>query len=468
MLDHRNIAFLSATEVLSKLSSAELTSADVRAAIQQQIQSENPGVNAFDSLANDFEPLHDGPLNSLPISVKDQIHVAGMSCNFGLKKADHRLCEKTASVIGNLQKAGASVIGKTNLPPFAMDFQTFNARAGRTNNPWNHAFTAGGSSGGGAAAVAAGMSYIDIGADLAGSLRIPAAYCGVFSFVPSEGEIANDGMLQGDSVLAHFARMGPIARSVDDLMAVWGCLSQKQAPDETGLTPNIAVWNPGEKLPVDDSTADAFRETTKRFQNSDFALRSTDCDGILNDRAYRCFGEIMGYETGGLMPPPARWLGRMFGRSAAKRSPKFLKHVHSGQARNKARYESALNERTGLQNLFDNEYADCDALLLPVSQVSAFEHRLPSSDRNGVRDYREAFRFGDSEVCYLDALTSFTTPVSLLGNPVVTIPLGLDSRGLPVGGQLVGKRGKDWELLMTAKQLASRLNPVSLAPRNVV
>ena len=467
MNEYRNTAFLSATDVLAKLESGELNHTDVATAIMDQIESVNPQINAYDSTAETIESMDGKPLKGLPVSVKDQIHVAGMPCNFGLDRSQPGLCEETAVPIQRLLAAGASIIGKTNLPPFAMDYQSFNGRVGRTNNPWNTAFTAGGSSGGGAAAVAAGLSYLDIGADLAGSLRIPAAFCGVFSLLPSEGALESDHMMVGQGSLPHFARMGPLARTVDDLMVAWKFLSGTEHTQSQTETTKIAIWEPSSGESVDEHTLKAFSDARALLDAGGLEVRSTRTSEIVDDHSHRCFGEIMGYDTAGLVPSWARLLGRVFGRSAAKRSPSFLRHVHSGQARNASRYDEAKQRRLEIQSDFDATYANDDALLLPVSQIAAFKHRTPSSDRNGIRDYKEPFLINGSEVNYFDALTSFTTPISLVGNPVVTIPIGLDARGLPVGAQLVGKRGGDWQLLETAKRLAWHLQPVSLAAKDI-
>lgn len=463
MTDYRAIAFLSATEIQSKLANAELSVSQVTDSIQQQIASANPSINAFDSLADNIVESQDGLLKGLPISVKDQIKVAGMPCNFGLDKPASGPAKNTAIAVQRLLDAGASVVGKTSLPPFAMDYQTFNRRIGRTNNPWNTEYTAGGSSGGGAAAVAAGMSYLDIGADLAGSLRIPAAFCGVYSLLPSEGALESDAMLIGDGTLAHFARMGPIARSVDDLMLGWRVLSNTEPLAKGPAAPRLAIYEGADGDIVEEGIRSAFTDARRLIEKGGVEVLSTQADCILNDEAYRCYGEIMGYETGELIPPIARWLGRVLGRAAAKRSPNFLTNVHSGHQRNQARYREALQARDQIKSNFDKLFVEYDAILLPVARVATFRHRVPTSDKNGVRDYGEPFNIDGHEVGYFDALTDFATPVSLVGNPVVTIPLGIDDRGLPTGAQIVGRRGEDWRLLQLAKKLSMLLPTPSLA-----
>ena len=463
MTDSQNISFLTATELLSKTAKNQLNFEAIASAQDSRIKAINPGINAFDSLSNSINQGRDGLLRGLPISVKDQIHVADMPCNFGLDKAQPNLCVTTASPIQRLLDAGVTIIGKTNLPPYAMDFQTFNKRVGRTSNPWNKEYTTGGSSGGGAAAVAAGMSYLDIGADLAGSLRIPAAFCGVFSLLPSEGSLESEGMMLKSGSLPHFARMGPITRSVDDLMLAWRVLSGVESAGSKASVIKLAFWDTEDHHVIDKRILDMFKRTRKIFLSQGVELQDTQVDSILNDTTYQCYGEIMGYETGALLAPLVRILGRLLGRSSAKRSPNFLTHVHSGQAQNRSRYADALKLRGEIQKDFDAAYADVDAVLLPVTRVATFKHKTPSSDRQGIRDYKDGFCIAGQRISYLDAITDYTTPISLIGNPVVTLPLGLDDRGLPVGAQLVGKRGKEWQLLHLANKLSSYLPSVSLS-----
>ncbi len=463
-MSNNQIVYGTARKTSDALAQGKIDLPDVIEALAARRAEVDPHIKAFDSIAQEPAPTRSGPLCGLPISIKDQIHVAGQPCHFGLDTATDGPCRDTAPGIERLMDAGVTVIGKTNLPPYAMDFQTFNARAGRTNNPWNPAFTPGGSSGGGAAAVAAGMSYLDIGADLSGSLRIPAAFCGVFSLLPSQGALSGKGLMVGNNSLDHFARLGPIARSVDDLALAWTHLSGTTMPDTAISAARIAVWQPDESTPVETRISDAFSQVASLLTVAKFAVSQTSADSLLNDGTYKSYGEIMGYETGVFIPPVGRFAARLFGRSAARRSPLFLAHVLSGYKRDAKAYQLAISGRKSAQQAFDDEFGDVDAVLLPVCAVGAFEHRKPASDRNGVRDYAEGFEIGNRNVSYLDALTCFTTPVSLIGNPVVTLPLGLDDRGMPIGAQLVGKRGQEWALLDMAGKLSATIPELPRPP----
>lgn len=455
---------LSATELVDVLAAGQASLLEVFTELNAHKDQVEPLVNAFDSRVLSPELAAEGPLHGLPITVKDQIAVAGHPRNFGLDKEAVEMCAETASIVQKFIDAGATIVGKTSMPPYALDFQTFNGRAGRTNNPWNLDLTPGGSSGGGAAAAASGMSYLDIGTDLSGSLRLPAAYCGICSLLPGEGAVETDGLMLGGKKLGHFARPGPLTRCVDDLILAWSIMSGSQRAEGSFDTPRLGFWDTDAgDIPVDASIASAFAATADLLLSTEFELGSTDFASLFDPDTYRVFGDIMGFETSALIPAPARYLMRMFGGDQARRSPQFLRHIHSGYRRNVSAYQAAIERKGQIQHVFDQETRGFDALLMPVCGVQPFQHRSPDSQRNGVRDYKEPFQVGGVHVGYLDGLTAFTVPISLMGNPVVTLPLGPDDKGRPVGAQLVGKRGGEWQLLEIAKRIETAL-PQSRSP----
>jgi|GEM_PF-785102 len=449
---------LTATEVVTKLANGEIKLNEVIQALRTQHAAVNQDINAFEFVSAQEFGNSAGPLHGLPITVKDQIAVTGLPLNHGLDRANRRHSSDTAPVIENLQKAGASIFGKTTLPPYAMDFQTFNARVGITRNPWNLNCTAGGSSGGGAASVATGMSFLDIGADLSGSLRLPAAYCGVYSLMPTDGAIQTQGLLPNGAVLDHFARPGPISRAVEDLEMAWTAMSGSARVGSAKSHFKIACWDmAADAVPLASPVSAVIKAAYSKLSASDHSISMTGLPDLFDPKVTECFGEIMGYETGALMPAPIRMLARLAGKSAAQRSPRFLKPIHEGYRRSAGRYQQALADRKALQTAFERNWADHDALLLPVCGVAPFAHQTPHRDRGGLRDYTSSFDLNGKQVGYFDALTAFTVPISLMGNPVVTIPLGLDQDGLPVGGQLVGKPGGEMELLQIAQKVAAVL-----------
>lgn len=392
------------------------------------------------------------PLAGLPISFKDQFHIEGSPCSFGLPRTT--MSEFTAPVAEELFRQGASLLGKTSLPPFAMDFQTNNKIRGFCNNPWNQEYTSGGSSGGGATAVASGMSFVDIGTDLAGSLRIPASFCGVYSLLPSEGALTNQGIfVKPELSLPHFARPGPIAREPQDLALIWQALTAETRID-LGEQLNLAIWQQAEDLPLDSDISNLINQATTSWQSAGHQCHQTKPEQLSFASCWRTYGKIMGFETSGLMNPFIRWLSILSGKSSRKRSPHFLANVMQGYRRNKNEYRLALKQREGLIQHCQEFFEQYDAWILPVTCSVAFRHMQPSTEHGPNRDYKTPLMINGQELNYLDALTAYTTPVSLIGHPVITMPIGLDSNGLPVGIQLIGKMNGETKLLQIAEELS--------------
>jgi len=413
-----------------------------------------PDINAFERREETCPSSVQGPFNGLPITVKDQIAVAGWPRTFGTDRPAKTPDRTSAPVVARLEDLGAVVTGKTALPPHAMDFQTYSKRRGPTRNPVNPEYTCGGSSGGGAAAVATGMSRLDVGADLGGFLRLPAAWCGVSSLVPTEGALPGQGMLPNGQTLDHFARIGFLARDPQDLAFLWKTAFHTPAGPKLESTPGtIALWKPGAKTCCDSATLQVW-ETFREKVSGTMEDRVQD-DGLpdlLDPGVRRVAGEILGHETGALMPWIIRWLLRRDRRAAAG-SPGFLAHVHEGYRRNPARYADNLRRLVTFRETMGRTRADQHALILPVTGVCAFPHRIADTDQNGVRRYDTGFVTQAGEIGDFDALTHFTLPVTALGWPAVTIPIGRDPNGIPVGAQITGHLGTEDRLLETALTL---------------
>ena len=455
MLLHQN----SSTQIIKELKTGKLTAHQLAQNQLDRIRRLNPKINAIVATDDTLRGNVSGPLSGLPITLKDQIHYQGMKCTFGSEHHKDFCPNSTAPVVEKLANAGAHIIGKTNLPPFAMDFQCSNPLFGTSNNPWNLEYTTGGSSGGGAAAVAAGLSFIDIGTDLSGSLRIPASFCGVFSLLPTENSLPNEGMMaDGAAPLKHFARMGPIARTAEDLDLAWAHMGDLDGPEEKFIMPDV-FWSVNSAgIEICTEITDRFAIATHAWKLAGFHIRQQQPENFDFRRARRAFGEIMGFETGALMPAPIRLIARLFGRASARRSPEFIANVMLGYRHSQKHYDAARVEKRILSAAVDAFLGDNGVWVLPVTASSVFKHMLPTSDRNGVRDYANPLYINGQPANYFDAMTSFVTPISLTGHPVVTFPLGLDRNGLPIGAQLIGKKGREKHLIQTAKLLHNCLD----------
>jgi len=206
----RSIAFQSIREMQLALAAGTCTSEDLLDAMLIQLKSHNSTLNAIVTLDEEgarkqalqadearSRGKNPGLLHGIPITIKDSFQTAGMRTTSGFPLLKNYIPNKDAFAVARLKAAGAIIIGKTNLPVLAGDFQCKNPIFGRSNNPWNTARTTGGSTGGGAAAVASGMSALELGSDLGGSVRVPAHYCGVFGFKPSAHRVSGNGHIPG-------------------------------------------------------------------------------------------------------------------------------------------------------------------------------------------------------------------------------------------------------------------------------
>src|SRR5438105_5672055 len=195
----------SATELASLIRSREVSPVEVIDAHLRRIEQINPSLNAIVTLAEDAidraraadialsKGETPGPLHGVPLTVKDTIDSRGLRTTSGSRIHAHRIPERDASVVARLKAAGAIILGKTNTPEMAIPYETDNPVFGRTNNPHDLGRTSGGSSGGEAAAIAANLSIAGIGSDLAGSIRVPAHFCGIAGLKPTTGSVPMEG-----------------------------------------------------------------------------------------------------------------------------------------------------------------------------------------------------------------------------------------------------------------------------------
>src|SRR5215216_1565242 len=229
----RSRAFASATALVKLLTQRQISSCELLEIYLGRIERLNPALNAIVTLDTE-RALADadaadraiargqsrGPLHGLPITVKDCLATARLRTTAGAQQLADYVPTHDADAVGRLRAAGAIIFGKTNLPAFAGDAQSYNDLFGTTNNPWDVRRTPGGSSGGSAAAIAAGLSGLELGSDLGGSLRIPAHFCGVYTLKPTYGIVPLHGHippLPGTLADIDVSAIGPLARSAGDL-----------------------------------------------------------------------------------------------------------------------------------------------------------------------------------------------------------------------------------------------------------
>jgi amidase len=469
-----NNPFLTATQIVQAIRTRQVSAAEVLESQLAQIAKHNPALNAIVTLDEEGarqrakeadEALARGeswgPLHGLPITIKDIFEVAGMRSTASYKPLEKHIPEQDASAVARLRAAGAIILGKTNLPVLASDFQTDSLLFGRTNNPWDVNRTPGGSTGGGGAAVAAGLSFLELGSDLAGSIRIPSHFCGVYGMTPTDGMVPKAGHLprqEPGNTIGHLLRVGALARSIEDLQL---CLSVIAGPDvnEPDLPPLITSEPAVKPLKalriawIDDMGIPITADTQTALQTFASTLADAGCQveralPQFDFASARWLHNFFFFTTIGLTLPT---LPRLLSRYLANVLPFAL---------NLRRYLKAENQRMALITALDKALSAWDVWICPVTSTPAFLHHAPSSFTGPTPIYKTPIALDDKKVNYYIANTSFTAPLNVTGHPVIVMPIGQSKEGLPIGVQLVGKRWHDRELLGIAAQLAALTGPL--------
>jgi amidase len=375
-----------------------------------------------------------GPLLGVPMTIKDTYETAGMRTTCGVTEWD-RVPERDAEAVRRLRHAGAVIFGKTNTPALAGDWQTFNPIFGTTNNPWDTTRTTGGSSGGAAAALAAGLTALELGSDIAGSIRVPSNWCGVCGHKPSWGIVPQRGHLPpkpGTLAGTDLGVMGPMARDVEDLelsldilagpdghqAAGWG-LNLPEARAKTLSELRLAVWFDDPSYPVEadvftvlESAVAALQDAGARVFDSTPRVDLPDVVGL---------HQVLLYP---LMDPSSKLLHRD--------------------------WLAANERREQLRARMTDFFRDVDALLMPVAVLPAIPHdqsepflarTIPTAD--GSRSYLDIFGWvGLATVAYL---------------PATVVPIGCTTAGLPVGLQIVGPYLEDRTTLAVGRHVEELL-----------
>ncbi len=332
------------------------------------------------------------------------------------------VAEADGTVAARLKAAGGILIGKTNVPMMLGDYQCNSPIFGRTNNPWNLERTPGGSSGGAAAAVAAGLSPFDVGTDLAGSIRVPAHFCGVFGLKPTEHRVSLHGLVPGlppPRPIRIMSCIGPIARSVEDLVLIDSIIAGPDGLDTD--VPPLATTEAGDirlselKIAVAPTFPGLPVAAAVRHALTNLAQRLSD-EGATVDEPI--LPEI---DFGADLAGVTELIMMLTGANRPSERPTTL-----GQ------YLGALHHRDQSIIAWEEFFAEWDALLCPAAMTTAFPHC----------DTGSPLLVDDEEVSYW-TVSAHTALFNYTGHPAVVVPCGFDSAGLPIGIQLVGRRWQD-------------------------
>jgi Asp-tRNA(Asn)/Glu-tRNA(Gln) amidotransferase A subunit family amidase len=395
------------------------------------------------------------PLHGLPIGIKDMEDTAGLHTTYGSTLFRDHVPETDERVVAALRQAGAIVLGKTNTPEFAAGANTRNAVYGATGNPFDPTRSAAGSSGGSAVALATGMAPLCTGSDNAGSLRNPAAFCGIVGFRPTPGLVPNERRELGWN---SFLVAGPMARTVPDVCLLLAAMVSDDARDPLATTVHnrtirraedfatparvdpsrlrVAITPDFGIAPTERHIAEVFAEKTNLFRHvfAHAADTTPDCTGA--DAAFEVLRSI------GLLAAHAEKL-----RTRPQDvGPNVRANVEEGLRYTAEDVARAEKQRTVLYRHWQDFFRDYDVILTPSITISP-------------RSWRELYPAeidGKPTRTYFHWL-ALAYAVTLAGHPAVSLPVGLDRNNMPFGLQIVGPRGGDAFVLSVAAELEALL-----------
>ncbi len=425
------LAFASIAAIGARYRDRSLSPVDLTRLCLDRIAAYDPVLNAFLSVLPEsalaqaaraeaeLRSGHDrGPLHGIPVGIKDLIALAGVPTRFGADPIFAQMPERDAAMVRQLGAAGAVILGKTNLLEFA--YGAVNPRVGQTNNPWNPERTSGGSSGGSVAAVAAGLCYAAVGTDTGGSIRIPAAYCGVAGLKPTYGLVDLDGVLLLSWSLDH---AGPIGRSCADAAALLGGLTGRPCSAEATALGGVrlGVIAAHRDAPVVSAgMRAAFDAACRKLAEAGAIIEDVTPVGL--DHAARALMQI-------LLPEASVLLGPRLLRHAEALAEPTRAQLELGYLVPATAHIRAQRFRRYLGSEFLRLLSDFDALISPSVAFEA-PHEDPPID--------EASGFGEL-LC--------SAAGNLCGLPSLSVPCGLGEGELPVGLQITG-RPHDDELVL--------------------
>ena len=465
---------LTAVELGKKIKNKEVTVVEATKAALDAIDANEEKVNSFVTVdregalkrAEEVQKLIDegklaGPLAGVPVAVKDNMCTEGMLTTCSSKILGNFVPTFTSEAVINLEKAGAVILGKTNMDEFAMGSTTETSAYGETKNPWNLEHVPGGSSGGSCAAVAAEECFYALGSDTGGSIRQPSSFCGVTGIKPTYGTVSRYGLIAYGSSLD---QIGPVAKDVTDCATILEVIASHDEKDSTSVkrddldfTSALVDDVKGMKIGIpkdyfgeglDSEVKDAVLNAAKVLEQKGAIVEEFDLSLVeyaipayyviacaeASSNLARFDGVKYGYRTeeyDGLHNMYKKSRSEGFGAEVKRRIMLGSFVLSSGYY--DAYYLKALRTKALIKKAFDDAFAKYDVILGPAAPTTA--PKLGESLSDPLKMY-----LGDI----------YTISVNLAGLPGITVPCGMDSNGLPIGLQLIGDCFKEKNIIRAA------------------
>lgn len=382
-----------------------------------------------------------GPLHGIPIAIKDLIYIDGVRCTAGSQILSTQVATYDSNVVKKLREAGAIIVGTTNLHEFASGVTSVNPFYGPVRNPWDTTRISGGSSGGSAAAVAAGMTVGAVGTDTSGSVRIPAALCGVVGLKPTYGRISRHGVIP---LSTSFDTVGTLTSCVWDAAAMLQALAGHEASDETSEDVEVQNYFEGLEKPLREAklglpgeyfldeltpaVSELFSKFLERMRESGISTKEVAIRAMAD--VYETWASIRRSEAAAFH---AQWLSTM----PQKYGEDVRKSLEMGGKITAVQYIKAQQRRPEIVESFLEAMKDVEFLVVPTVPVPA------------PKIGQEKVELAGKSVDVYSALSKLTLPFNVSGFPVISIPIG-STEGLPVGAQIVARPFEESSLLRIA------------------
>lgn len=467
-----NRAFASATRLAADIRDRKIGCVELLDFFLARAEKHNPKLNAI--IVRQIDKARDraraadealakgekwGPLHGIPMTVKESFNLAGLPTTFGNPVWRDNIPAANSVMVDRLEAAGAVIFGKTNVPFMLADSQSFNDIYGTTNNPWDMTRGPGGSSGGEAATLAAGMSALGAGSDIAGSLRNPAHYCGVYGHKPTWGLIPTRGHSPPGVVTpTDISVVGPMARHAEDLALALDVLAGpdvlQQAAWRVQLPPprgrslkdfRVAVWCSAPEAPIDESVAMRLAATVAAVRKAGAAVDEGARPVDLGEH-YRLFLRLLRSATAGRLTDEAYVEQIKLAATLAPDDMSPRAHVARGATLSHRDWGQANEARNKLRYVWHDFFTRFDVLLAPVAATAAYPH-----DHNPDLGARRIIINGEPRP-HVDITWAGLAALSYL--PATAAPIGLTAAGLPVGLQIIGPEGEDPTTIEFARLLA--------------